>query len=112
MHRSLCLFCVSLVSSSLLMTHSAAGSQAHTEQSWTGSWYSSPMESAPLFANATVRTVVHPTIGGDRVRLRFSNLYGHTALKIGAVRVTAGAVSADVLSRVREGSLSQRIAWQ
>lgn len=99
------LYCVLLCTlcTSLLMTCPVTGAQAENRQSWTGSWYSSPMESAPLFAHATVRTVVHPTVGGDRVRLRFSNLYGRAPLKIGAVRVTVGAVSADVNFKGEKG---------
>lgn len=71
---------------------------------WSGSWYGSPVltpsgEShsvlparlgATRFENSTVSTILHLSIGGDRLRLRFSNLYGRTWLTLGAVHVTSG----------------------
>ena len=62
------------------------------EEHWIGSWYAAPVELAPHFSNATLRTVVHVTAGGDRLRLRISNLYGRTALKVGAVYVAVSTV--------------------
>jgi lysophospholipase L1-like esterase len=48
----------------------------------------------PTYANATLRQVVHTTIGGERVRIRISNEYGDRPLKIGAAHIalrTAGS---------------------
>lgn len=42
---------------------------------------------SPVFENQTVRMVVRPTIGGQRLRIRFSNAFGTTALKIGSAHV-------------------------
>jgi lysophospholipase L1-like esterase len=42
---------------------------------------------SPVFENQTVRMVVRPTIGGRRLRIRFSNAFGTTALKLGAAHV-------------------------
>ena len=42
---------------------------------------------SPVFDNQTIRMVVRPTIGGDRIRIRFSNAFGTTALRIGAAHV-------------------------
>ena len=42
---------------------------------------------SPVFDNQTIRMVVRSTIGGDRLRIRFSNVFGTTALKIGAAHV-------------------------
>lgn len=54
---------------------------------------------SPVFDNQTIRMVVRPTIGGDRVRIRFSNAFGSTALRIGAAHVAlsskASAIVAD-----------------
>jgi len=60
------------------------------EQGWTGSWYAAPVKLSPQFSNVTLRTVVRLTVGGDRLRLRLSNAYGRTALKVGEVYVAAG----------------------
>ena len=43
--------------------------------------------SAPVFENQTIRMVVRPTIGGHRVRIRFSNDYGAAPLQIGAAHI-------------------------
>jgi lysophospholipase L1-like esterase len=42
---------------------------------------------APVFVNQTIRMVVRPTIGGQRLRIRFSNDCGSTALEIGAAHI-------------------------
>jgi lysophospholipase L1-like esterase len=41
----------------------------------------------PVFENQTLRMVVKPTIGGERLRVRFSNAFGTTALAIGSAHV-------------------------
>ena len=41
----------------------------------------------PTLENQTIRMVVRPTIGGDRLRIRFSNAFGSTVLAIGAAHV-------------------------
>lgn len=85
---------------------------------WIGSWYASPTPALqepvvfpqiaklppecgkipqPVitpryeFENVTLRSVVHLTAGGDRLRVRLSNLYGKTELKVGAVQVVGVA---------------------
>jgi len=52
---------------------------------------------SPVFENQTVRMVIRPTIGGQRLRIRFSNAFGTTALKIGAARVALSAKGAAIL---------------
>lgn len=42
---------------------------------------------APTFQNQTVRMVVRGTIGGERIRVRFSNAFGATPLEFGGARV-------------------------
>lgn len=41
----------------------------------------------PVIENQTVRMVVRPTLGGARLRIRFSNAYGTSPLEIGAAHV-------------------------
>jgi lysophospholipase L1-like esterase len=41
----------------------------------------------PVFENQTIRMVVRPTIGGERMRVRFSNAFGTTALSIGGAHI-------------------------
>ena len=60
---------------------------------WQASWRSAPqppLASGPShdgFANQTVRMVVYPTVGGQAVRVRLSNLYGTAPLRVGKVAV-------------------------
>jgi lysophospholipase L1-like esterase len=65
---------------------------------WVGTWASAPLLDAhaknaeELLApgtqsGATLREVVHVSIGGETVRVRFSNLYGTSPLVIGAVEI-------------------------
>jgi lysophospholipase L1-like esterase len=65
---------------------------------WVGTWASSPLLDAhaknaeELLAagtqsGATLREVIHVSMGGDTIRVRFSNLYGTNPLVIGAVEI-------------------------
>jgi lysophospholipase L1-like esterase len=65
---------------------------------WVGTWAASPLLDAharnaeELLAagtqsGATLREVIHVSLGGDMVRVRFSNLYGTSPLVIGAVEI-------------------------
>ncbi len=65
---------------------------------WVGTWASSPLLDAKaksaeeLLAagtqsGATLREVIHVSMGGDMLRVRFSNLYGTSPLVIGAVEI-------------------------
>src|SRR6202043_490101 len=62
---------------------------------WVGTWASSPLldghakNAEELLisgtqSGATLREVIHVSMGGDTVRVRFSNLYGTSPLVIGA----------------------------
>jgi len=63
----------------------------HAEQ-WVGTWGTAPA-GPPLaaqtqtFSNQTLRLIVHTTIGGARVRIRISNEFGATPLRIGEAHV-------------------------
>jgi lysophospholipase L1-like esterase len=46
-----------------------------------------PFPATPSFENATIRQVVRVSIGGSRVRIRFTNEYGAKPLVIGAASV-------------------------
>jgi lysophospholipase L1-like esterase len=65
------------------------------DRHWVGAWGASPhaaihMPGTPAVAdyeNQTIRMVVRPSIGGEQLRIRFSNAFGAKALKIGAAHV-------------------------
>lgn len=52
---------------------------------------------SPVFDNQTIRMVVRPTIGGDRIRIRFSNAFGNTALRIGAAHVALSSKGSAIV---------------
>jgi lysophospholipase L1-like esterase len=61
---------------------------------WVGTWAAAPqlveesnLPPAPGFTDATLRQIVRVSIGGRRVRLRFSNAFGRTDLTLASVRV-------------------------
>ena len=64
---------------------------------WVGTWTTTPapVESVAL-ANQTLRMVAHVSVGGSRLRVRFSNAYGLRRLSIGAARVGLRGRAADI----------------
>ncbi len=50
----------------------------------------------PTYANATLRQIIHTTIGGERVRIRISNEYGDRPLKIGAAHIALRTVGSAI----------------
>lgn len=61
---------------------------------WVGNWACSPQlvepgnrPPAPGLAGNTLRQVVHLTVGGDRLRLKFSNEFGLTPLTLTSVHI-------------------------
>lgn len=68
---------------------------------WVATWSSAPIAPGPTtidtlfknpdrsrsFENQTIRHVVHTSVGGRRVRVRFSNAFGILPLRIGAAHV-------------------------
>jgi lysophospholipase L1-like esterase len=94
--------------------------QARDEVRWTGSWAAAPQDYAqalpwsgapssppPLLDNLTLRQGLQPTLGGQRVRVRFSNRFGNMPLHIASASVarsTGGnAVSPGTLQSLRFG---------
>ncbi|GAB3451066.1 SGNH/GDSL hydrolase family protein [Actinophytocola sediminis] len=75
-----------------------AGSSA-----WVGTWANVPTETpataTPTMVDETVRQVVHTSVGGDALRLRLTNEFGTTPLRIGEVRLArrAGATGTDIV---------------
>jgi len=75
----------------------AAAAAAAPASHWVATWGASPApqlaneaemrQSNLVYANQTLREIVHVSIGGDTVRLRLSNAYGPATLQIGAVHI-------------------------
>ena len=64
---------------------------------WVGTWAAVPTTVPPagpaVLEDQTVRHVVHTSIGGDELRIRLTNEFGETPLRIGEVRVAVRAGS-------------------
>jgi lysophospholipase L1-like esterase len=76
----------------------AAGAAGATGRHWVGTWAASPQgalaSGAPALAaldHRTIRQVVRVSMGGDTVRVRFSNAFGRTPLVVGAARIALSA---------------------
>lgn len=82
----------------------AAFGRTHNEKRnlhWVGTWACAPVEELPLgasvakggpkYASLTIRDVVHVSLGGEVIRLRISNQFGKSPLKIENVHVGLSA---------------------
>lgn len=81
---------------------------------WVGSWGSPAINSSITLsnlsikdfipANSTVRTVITPTLGGSKIRLKFSNEYGRNPITINETTIAYTGATKDV---VDAGSITQ-----
>jgi lysophospholipase L1-like esterase len=71
---------------------------------WVGTWASAPLLDAhakpaeAALTGATLREVAHVSIGGEMVRVRFTNLYGTSPLVIGAAEIAQTLKGADIVA--------------
>ncbi len=84
-------------------------SATFAQQKWVGSWAASqqlvePHNSLPAddLKDVTLRQIVHLSIGGRRLRLRLSNRYGTTPLRIDSVHFARAEAPAS--SKIVSGS--------
>jgi lysophospholipase L1-like esterase len=85
----------------------AAGASGFAQTHWVGTWAASPapqLSSAAamyasklIFEDQTLREIVHTSIGGDRVRVRLSNAYGHQMVEVGAAHIAVRAKDASIV---------------
>jgi hypothetical protein len=94
----------------------SAGSLRHDAE-WVASWAAMPQLTEPsnmppapyttatgVLVNTTLRQTVHVTIGGSRIRLRFSNAFGGAPLALTQVAVALPAGGAAGVSAVQAGT--------
>jgi len=95
----------------VLATAATTGSSANRNADhWVGTWATSPLAldpanlptnaaPPPAFKDATLRQVVHVSIGGQQIRVRFSNEFGAAPLVISSAHVALpagpGAIKPD-----------------
>ncbi len=84
-------FLVFVGSLSLIASADNSPAGAHWVSAWSAAVHTPlpfpGLPPAPVFENQTIRMVVRPTIGGDRVRIRLSNAFGAAALAIGSAHI-------------------------
>ncbi|MET9890168.1 SGNH/GDSL hydrolase family protein [Streptomyces sp. NPDC006465] len=54
-------------------------------RTWTGTWEAAASGTAPALPGASIRNVVHTSVGGRAARVRLSNRLGTRALQLGSV---------------------------
>ena len=79
---------------SLLLAIAVARAALH----WVGTWESAPVyaEPAATFTDVTLREVIHTSVGGSRVRVRFSNTFGTRPLEIARASIALSSRGAGV----------------
>lgn len=60
---------------------------------WVGTWHSAVRDNQGGTHDTTYRLLIHTAVGGDAVRLRFSNRYGREPLKLRNVSIALPATS-------------------
>lgn len=101
----------------VLVTVGSAPAGQHADRAadaWVGTWAASQqltedanLPPTPGFADTTLRQIVHVSIGGSRVRLRFSNTFGRTALTLRSVHV-AGSAGGGAIRPANDRALTFR----
>ncbi|MBT2321589.1 SGNH/GDSL hydrolase family protein [Variovorax paradoxus] len=120
--------CASVLLLAFLHLSLPAAPRAAAEARWVASWAAAPQDylkapllpgiqtsppgaPVPVFGNQSLRQRVSPTLGGERVRVRFSNLFGKGPLRILGASVArstgADAVSPATLQRLRFGDADE-----
>ncbi|MEV6288193.1 SGNH/GDSL hydrolase family protein [Kribbella sp. NPDC051770] len=101
---------VSLAGSALVFTGSEAqstsASSGHqgSKTTWVGSWSAGITKpetagfSATGLTDQSARYVVRPSVGGDKVRIRFTNIYGDRPVQIGAATVARANAATPAMS--------------
>lgn len=95
-----------------------ATDRGNNDRYWVGTWTTSPLAGpiapfpgAPeppvlIKDDITIRQIVHISLGGDAVRVRFSNEMGKTPLVISEARIALSAGGADIV-----GGTSRRLKF-
>ena len=87
---------ISAVLALMLTLHLAASAEdKNAHGHWVSAWSTAMhtplpfpgLPPSPVFENQTIRMVVRPTIGGDRIRVGLSNVYGTAPLEVGSAHV-------------------------
>ncbi|SFR05845.1 Lysophospholipase L1 [Lentzea waywayandensis] len=106
-----------------LLAPTAAQAEAPARTGWVNTWTSMPQQAEPhnmppppftqdglVMNDATLRQTVRVTVGGRRMRLRFSNAFGGAVLPITAVTVALPKDGRAGVSAIQPGT-TQRVTF-
>lgn len=105
---------LTIAATSVLASSAGATAETGTDAAprvWAGSWAAAVTHGNAFgstkagFNNQSVRMIVHTTVGGEKVRIRFSNLYGDQAVRIGAATVAKPDTGTPSLSDIDPATL-------
>jgi len=84
----ICLMVTALLISGFALPQAVSAKKKAANQHWVGTWSTSPVsENSQTFEDQTLRQIVHISIGGDWLRVRFSNRFGTVPLVIDAASI-------------------------
>lgn len=86
-----------LLSFGLVIPQAVFAKERAANQHWVGTWSTSPVEEGEAFEGQTLRQIVRTSIGGDQLRVRFSNRFGTVPLVIDAASVGIQAIESEVV---------------
>ena len=89
------------LAAALALTGVPAAAQLWSTEQWTATWGTAPAGPPPdastqVFKDQTLRLIVQSSVGGTRARIRVSNEFGATALRLGAARIALRASGSDI----------------
>lgn len=87
------------------------GLENNRTRHWAGSWATAVTAAEPTgtsrtgLNNQSVRSIVHTSVGGERIRIRLSNVFGENAVTVGHATVAKPNTSTPELSDVDPGTV-------
>jgi lysophospholipase L1-like esterase len=73
--------------------------------SWTGTWEAAPSGTVPALPGASIRNVVHTSVGGRAARVRLTNRLGTKPLRLGSVTLALQLPGEPASPRAVAGSV-------
>jgi lysophospholipase L1-like esterase len=88
-----------LLGSTASVIASGTDADRHAKQ-WVGTWATSVQPFVPAslqtYRNQSLRLIVHTSVGGPKVRIKISNIYGDGPLLIGGVHIARRTTGAEI----------------
>jgi lysophospholipase L1-like esterase len=96
---------ISLVVAGAILSLTAGAEIAKEGGHWVSAWSDAVhaplpfpgLPASPVIENQTIRMVVRPTIGGERLRIRFSNTFGTAATLIGSAHIALSSKGSQIV---------------